>query len=311
MSEKKHYGFTGIPTFLRSEYVPLKKLEERNPEVVFLGVPFDEGAPFTAGSRMGPRSIREHSLRFGGPGVFDYDRDRMLELDRNKMTDIGDIDVVPTDVEGTFRKLTETAAEVFGQGRILVSIGGDHSITYPIVRGMRKPMHLIHFDAHADFLPIEPGFEHTNSHAFSHINKMQHTKSMTLIGYRSIRESSGTQYRAEGNRVIGMEEFRNIGPKGIIEGIPTGEPCYVTIDIDVLDSSLIPGCVSAEPDGMYYRELRDSLKVIAENHPIIGFELVEVSPQLDVRTGITSYIAALTLIEFLANVLDRKSNSSG
>src|SRR5699024_10322648 len=306
LNEKKNYGFTGIPTFLRANYVPLENIEERNPEIVVLGIPFDEGAPFVAGSRLGPRSIREHSLRFGGPGIYDFKKDQILEIDRNKMADIGDIDVVPTDVSGTFNKITEAASKVFKQGAMLISIGGDHSITYPVVRAIEEPMHLIHFDAHADFLPIEPGFEHTNSHAFTHINEMDHVKSMTLIGYRSVRESSGIQYKAAGNKVIGMDEFRGKGPENMFNHIPKGEACYVTIDIDALDSSLIPGCVSAEPDGMFYRELKNSLVAIAENHPIIGFELVEVSPQLDVGTGITSYIAALTMVEFLANIIDNK-----
>ena len=79
----------------------------------------------------------------------------------------------------------------------------------------------------------------------------------------------------------------------------------MSIDIDVLDLPLVPGCVSAEPNGMMYAELRDTLFALAEHTEIIGFDLVEVNPQLDVGTNITSYLAAHTILEFLARICDQ------
>lgn len=305
---KLEYGFTGITTFMRSEFVKQESLKEKKPDIVVMGVPFDEGAPFMPGSRFGPRSIREHSLRFSKDGIYDHQKDKIVlgeALANNRMVDIGDVKVIPTDVEGTFDRISKTVKKVMQQGSLLLTLGGDHSITYPIIRAIDTPHHVVHFDAHTDFLPIRPGFEHTNSHAFTHISGMSHVKSLTQIGYRSIRESSGIDSRDAGNRVIGMDEFRDIGPQGVAETIPKGEAVYVTIDIDVLDSSIVPGCVSAEPDGLLYRELRDSLRAVAERNEVIGFEIVEVSPQLDVGTGITSYIAANTIIEFLGQISEQ------
>jgi agmatinase len=74
--------------------------------------------------------------------------------------------------------------------------------------------------------------------------------------------------------------------------------------MDVLDLSLVPGCVSAEPDGMLYAQLRDTLIAVTERARIVGFDLVEVNPQLDVATGVTSYLAAHTIIEFLGHLCD-------
>lgn len=304
------YAFSGITTFLRSDYVPLETLVNRKPKVAMavLGIPFDEGVPYMPGSRFAPRTIREHSMRFSKSGIYNHQLDKILlkeELAKNRLVDIGDINVTPTNVEGTFTKISDTVNQVVEENIMLITIGGDHSITYPVVRAIEKPLHVVHFDAHTDFFPTEPGFENTNAHAFRHIHHMSHVKSLTQIGYRSIRDDSGLDSRAEGNRVIGIDEYRKIGPEGILDHLPKGEPCYVTIDIDVLDSSIVPGCVSAEPDGLLYRELRDSLKAVARNHPILGFELVEVNPQLDVGTGITSYIAAQTMIEFLGHICDQ------
>lgn len=304
-----NYGFTGITTFMRSPQLEVDKLSESNQSIAVLGIPFDEGAPFMPGSRFGPRTIREHSLRFSRQGIYNHRKKKMQlteELSLNRMVDLGDINVIPTDVEGTFNKISKTVKEVIDKNIMLITIGGDHSITYPVVRAISKPVHVIHFDAHADFLPIRPGYEHTNSHAFTHISKMSHVKSLTLIGYRSIREPSGIDYEEQGNRVVDMDEFRDLGPLGVSHIIPEGEDCYITIDIDVLDSSIVPGCVSAEPDGLLYRELRDTLSKIAARNPILGYEIVEVSPQLDVGTGITSYIAAQTLIELLGEICDQE-----
>jgi agmatinase len=103
----------------------------------------------------------------------------------------------------------------------------------------------------------------------------------------------------DGNRVVTMEEFRDVTPRGLVDRIPRDAACYVSVDVDVLDLPLVPGCVSAEPNGFLYAELRDTLRALAEHTRIVGFDLVEVNPMLDVGTGITSYLAAHTIVEFL------------
>ena len=99
-----------------------------------------------------------------------------------------------------------------------------------------------------------------------------------------------------------MGEFHEAGPSGVAEVVPHDARTYVSIDIDVLDLPLIPGCVSAEPNGMSYAELRDTLAAIAEHCNVVGLDLVEVNPTLDIGTGITSYLAAHTVLEFLGNI---------
>jgi agmatinase len=87
--------------------------------------------------------------------------------------------------------------------------------------------------------------------------------------------------------------------------VPDGARCYVSIDVDALDMTLTPGCVSAEPNDLSYAELRDTLRSIAERTEVIEFDLVEVNPLLDVPTGMTSYLAAHTVIEFLGRICDQ------
>ncbi len=304
------YANVGVPTFLRSALC--LDPGALDADIAVMGVPTDEGSPFLPGTRFGPRSIREHSLRFaGGPGYYDPQSRRTFlerEMRDGRIVDAGDAAILPTNVVDTFGYITAMARAILQRGAILAVIGGDHAITYPVVRAYSQPLHVMHFDAHLDYLPFVHGLEMTNGHAFRHISHMPHVQSLTQIGIRSIRNSRVTLEDSigDGNRVVTMDEFRANGPEVIIGEVPPGADCYVSIDIDVLDMSLIPGCVSAEPNGMDYAELRDSLTLLAERTRVVGFDLVEVNPLLDVGTGVTSYLATHTIVEFLGQICSQE-----
>jgi agmatinase len=298
----------GIPSFLRSEICT--NLDSMDADIAVMGAPTDEGSPFLPGARFGPRGIREHSLRFGPRGYFDQDENKVFlerELTNGRIVDVGDADVLPTNVEQTFANITDLTRRILDKNALPVVLGGDHAITFPVVRAYDEPLHVIHFDAHIDYAPFMHGFEYTNGHAFRHIYHMDHVESLTQVGIRSLRNNREHLQDSvnDGNRVIGMSETRELGGPGIVEPIPRDANCYVSIDIDVLDLPLVPGCVSAEPNGMTYSELRDALVAIAEHTNVVGFDLVEVNPQLDVGTGITSYLAAHTILEFLGHICDQ------
>jgi agmatinase len=297
-------AYSGVATFLRT---PLRNAGSAGAAVAVLGVPFDEGSPFLPGSRMAPRALREHSMRFGGHGTYDPETRRSFlanELSEALIVDVGDVDVAPTNVERTFDNITADVRAILDSGAMPVVLGGDHSISYPIVRAFEQPLHILHFDAHMDYAGFEDDLRFTNGHAFRHIGAMPTTLSLTQIGIRSLR-SSRTQHEdmdRNGHRVIPMGEFRSLGPTAIAELLPSNSPVYVSIDVDALDMSLVPGCVSAEPNGMTYPELRDSLAAIAQRHDVRGFDFVEVNPPLDVGTGVTAYLGALTVVEFLGHI---------
>ncbi len=302
--------FVGIPSFLRSPVsTDLEKLEAA---IAVLGVPTDEGSPFMPGSRFGPRGIREHSMRFTGSvaGYYDPQARRQFleyEMSRGLLVDVGDVDVLPTNVEGTFRNVTAMVRAVLDRGALPVVFGGDHSITFPVVRAYQEPIHVVHFDAHLDYAPFVHGVQFSNSHPFRHVRKLSQVSSLAQVGIRSLRDSREMMEDAlrDGNRVVTMGEFRERGPVSIAETVPRDARCYVSVDIDVLDLPLVPGCVSAEPNGMSFHELTETLKALAERVDVVGFDLVEVNPQLDVGTGITSYVAAHVVLEFLGRICDQ------
>jgi agmatinase len=299
--------YVGIPSFLRAPICT--DVSTLDAAIAVFGVPFDEGSPFFPGSRMAPRTLREHSLRFcaGGHGYYDpRTRSEYLaeEMRDNLISDVGDVDIHPTNVERTFENITALTAAVLERGAMPVALGGDHSITDSILRAFDEKLHVIHFDAHTDFAPFEHDMQHTNGHAFRHVAALPTTLSLTQVGIRSLRHAPAQieDVIDSGNRVVPINAFRELGPSGIADLLPDNSRVYVSIDVDVLDMSLTPGCVSAEPDGMSYADLRDTLKAIAQRHDVAGFDFVEVNPLLDVRTGVTSYLGALTVVEFLGQI---------
>lgn len=310
-TDRMDYPFVGIPSFLRS---PLAQdLARLDADVAVLGAPTDEGSPFMPGSRFAPRSIREHSLRFvtDPPGFFDpQERRRFLEREmrENRIADVGDADILPTNPADTFTNITAATRAILARGALPVVIGGDHAVTFPVVRAFDEaglgPLYVVHFDAHLDYMPFVHGLSMTNQHAFRHIRAMPNVATITQVGIRSIRgsETMLADSLRDGNRVVTMEELRDVTIAGLAESIPEDARVYVSIDIDVLDLPLVPGCVSAEPGGLRYEELRATLFALAERADVIGFDLVEVNPMLDVGTGVTSYLAAHTIVEFLARI---------
>lgn len=303
-------AYTGIPSYLRSR-IATTPADYAGASIGILGIPFDEGSPFLPGSRMGPRAIREHSLRFPyGDPLYDPDTGEEYlgpELTRGLIVDCGDVDIRPANPGRTFQLITARVREMLEAGLFPVMLGGDHSITYPIFEAFDTPMHVIQFDAHQDYAEIDEDLDRTNSHAFRHITGMDTCLSLTQVGIRGLRTTRThvEELRALGNRVVCMSETRRLGAEGIAALLPEGSDVYVTIDVDALDMSLVPGCVSAEPDGLTFPQLMDSLKAIAARHRIRGFDFVEVNPPLDVGTGATSYLGALVVTGFLGFICNQ------
>src|SRR5205807_2195997 len=141
-SERLDMPFVGIPSFLRA---PIHtNLDTLKAEIAVLGAPTDEGSPFKPGSRFGARAMREHSLRFvsGKTGYYDPQRGhRFLEREMNgAIVDVGDADILPTNLPGTFDNITASVHGILSAGAVPVVLGGDHAITFPVVRAFARPL---------------------------------------------------------------------------------------------------------------------------------------------------------------------------
>jgi agmatinase len=301
-------------SFLRSPRCA--DLDTLDADIAILGAPSDEGSPWKPGARFAPRKIRELSLQFAGRGTVDGQRGyydigndrRYLDHERinRRIVDCGDSDIIYTNVRRTFDNITRDVGKILEAGAFPVVIGGDHAITYPVVRAYQHRLHVVHFDAHLDYRPFIHGVQWANGNPIRNVAKLPTVGSIVQVGIRSLRtrQADVLDSRARGNDILTVPEYRRRGPMGMLEKIARDEPVYVSIDIDVLDLPLVPGCASAEVNGLEYDELRQALFAIARHAEVVGFDLVEVNPMLDVASENTSLIAAQLIMELLARIVE-------
>ena len=310
----KPYGqvnlpFTGIASFCK---FPIHEdLETLSADVAIFGVPWDEGVGYRPGARFGPRSLREYSTRFAfhergvkKRGYWDIQNGKRY-LEKIRLVDCGDQDVLYLNVEKTFSAVTDSVGRILSAKALPVILGGDHSISFPVVRAFQKikPLHIVHLDAHLDYNDSIEGVKLANGNPIKRISELSFVREIIQIGMRGIRtrEDAYKDSSYRGNKIITMSDFRRKGVDQVLGEIPKGN-LYVTIDIDVLDPSIAPGTSSPEFDGMTYHEMTNLLRGMASRSSVVGFDLVEVNPFLD-TTGLTQSAAVMIILEFLGAIL--------
>ena len=306
--------FVGLVSFMRGPVCA--DLSRIDGDIAILGAPTDEGTPWAPGSRFAPRKIREMSVRYAGygptqkqAGYYDIDDDRRyLEYERkhNRIVDCGDSDIIYTNVKQTFENITRDVKKILKAGAFPVVIGGDHAVTYPVVRAYEERLNVVHFDAHMDYQPFVHGVQWANGNPIRNVSQLKICHHIIQVGIRSLRtaQSDVQDSRARGNDIVTVPDFHRRGAAAIVDRLPKNEPVYVSIDIDVLDMPLVPGCSSSEVNGLSYDELRQTLFAIAKSREVIGFDLVEVNPMIDVASHNTSLVAAQLIVEFLGRIVE-------
>lgn len=309
VSDFERYPYCGIPTFLRAEYGKIEKISEYDFQIGVMGIPFDEGCPYKGGQRFCAKAVREQSLRIGPTGIYDKKKKKCYlgdVIQNNDIIDFGDVNIIPTDVEGSLKRTADMAAAIVKNGRFLLALGGDHTVTFPLVSAFdAEAIGVIYLDAHYDDLPISEDFQYTNGHPLSHILNMDHVKQVIHVGGRTMRDVPCNTAESKKCSLIGVNEYLEQRELVWNELVDDSLSYYVSIDIDALDCSLVPGCVSAEPDGFTFQQLNDLLESIAKRARVVGFDLVEIAPDLDVQTQMTSYLGMLLAINFLGKIFDK------
>ena len=307
-------AFTGIPTFGRA---PLATPEaDWRADVAVLGVPFDEGTGFRPGARFGPRSIREMSMRFpffdpesGNQGYFDPDQRRRF-LEGVTAVDCGDVDVIYLDVARNHSLMEEAVRNIRGHHALPVILGGDHSITYPVVKAFDDidGLTILHFDAHLDYRDSFLGVTLAHGSPMRRCAELPFVSRIISVGMRGLRmvESDLKDALSCKSRVITYRDFRSRGPRAFEDCLSESSgPAYVTVDIDSVDPSACPGTGTPEADGFNVGELVDLLRLAARKTSVVGIDLVEVNPGLD-PSGLTSLAAAQIIMELLGQVFAKE-----
>ncbi len=302
--------YTGLPTFLGwppgGPAGASAQTAADGRRLVAIGIPYDEATPYRPGARLGPRAIRDASMRLrfasrDGLSFFDVQRRRSAGL-AEVAWDGGDVDVVPLRQERTFEAITNAIATVRATGCIPVVLGGDNSITLPVLRGLRAPeLVIVQLDAHLDYGEGYFGGPHGNSTPLRSICReglASRVLHLGIRGYDNAREDL-LATESDGNLVVTAEEACAGGALAAVEALDTGTTVYVSLDIDVADPGIAPGTGYLEPGGLDYRQLRELMLAVGSRCNLLGCELVEVSPVYDVG-GATALLGVQLLVDLLA-----------
>ncbi len=283
-------------------------------EVAVLGAPFDMGTQYRAGARFGPRAIREAStlFSFGHAGAYDFEDDvTYLPADRVRIVDIGDADIVHTDTVKSLANIEFGVRKVLAAGALPVVLGGDHSVHIPCIRAFddQPPVHLIHIDAHLDFVDSRHGVLYGHGNPLRRASEMAHVTGMTQLGIRYVSSSNRDDYaaaRAAGSDILSVRDVRRLGTEGVLARIPKGLRYYWTIDIDGFDPSIAPGTGTPSHGGFLYYEVLEILQGLTERGEVVGIDLVEVAPDYD-HSGTTAFLAAQLLLASLGYLFHNRS----
>ncbi len=285
-------------------------------DVAVLGIPYDMGTQYRAGARFGPRSIREAStlFSFGHGGAYDFEDDTTyLPVDKVKIVDIGDADIIHTDTQQSHANAEFAVRKILTAGALPVVLGGDHAVHIPCIRAFadQPPVHLIHVDAHLDFVDERHGVRYGHGNPLRRASEMKHVTSMTQLGIRNVSSSNKADYdaaRAAGSDILSVRDVRKLGTEGVLARIPKGVRYYCTIDIDGFDPSIAPGTGTPSHGGFLYYEVLEILQGLAKQGDVVGMDLVEVAPDYD-PADVTSFLAAQLLLNFLGFIFEERNRS--
>jgi agmatinase/guanidinopropionase len=293
--------YSGIATFGRQRFTR----DLTGVDVAVVGVPYDSATSYRSGARFGPRGIREQSLLLWGY----HNALAVAPFQALSVIDYGDLDVVPVDILATQQKIESAINAIISTGTTVLTLGGDHSITLPLLRAHARrygPLAVIHFDAHPDTWDSEfDGHKYSHGTTFRRAleEELVDTSAYLQIGIRG--PTAGPEDYANalrlGARMITADEVFSHGVAEVIAEIRNriaNRPVYLSFDIDAIDPAFAPGTGTPEVGGPTSQMMLQILRGL-KGLKFVGFDLVEVAPPFD-HSGITSILAANLAFEFLA-----------
>jgi len=291
--------FAQIATFMRLPHAP----EPAGLDVAILGVPFDGGVSFRSGARFGPQAVRTNSLliRPYNPVL------RTSPFTNLRVADCGDVDTNPLDIIDTYGRIEERVGAILAAGAVPACVGGDHSISLPILRAVARvhgAVALVHFDSHQDMWEEYFGNRYFHGTPFRRALEegLYAPKETVQIGIRGpvYSERDFEFGAAHGVTVIRAEEIHRHGvdrAEGSLARL-RGRKTYVSFDIDSVDPAFAPGTGTPEVGGLTSAQTLALLRSLA-GLEIVAFDIVEVSPPYD-QSGLTSMLAANVLFELIS-----------
>ncbi len=290
--------------------------------MVILGAPFDGGTSHRSGTRFGPQYIRQtcYLPPNGSRPSLALRVDGLTDL---KVYDAGDVEMYSGDAEKSVRDLQEAVYAVARTGAIPLTLGGDHTVAWPDAAGVAQHLgqgrvSMIHFDAHADTGDITFGSLIGHGQPMRRLIESGAVRGdrflqMGLRGYWPEPETLGWMARA-GHALLRDDRDRrarvrpSASPRRSASPPTTATGCSCRVDIDVCDPGHAPGTGTPEPGGLSARQLLDAVRRIAYELPVVGIDVVEVSPPYD-HAEITSFLANRVVLESLSGIARRRKDA--
>jgi agmatinase len=289
-------------------------------DVVVVGAPFDGGTSHRAGARFGPQAIRQacYLAHDGSRPSLALRTDGLRDL---RVLDGGDVEMFAGDIERSLAALRVVVARVAAAGATPVVLGGDHSITWPDVTGVADhhghgAVAVVHFDAHADTGDIEFGSLYGHGQPMRRLIESGAARGDRFfqLGLRGYWPGPETLAWMAEQRMRSYE-MAEIGVRGLGECLDevaaSSRDCtgvFLSVDIDVVDPGMAPGTGTPEPGGLTGRELLDAVRRICLDLPVVGIDVVEVSPPYD-SSDVTALLANRVVLEALSAIVRRRRDS--
>lgn len=255
-------------------------------DILMFGIPFEGQVNLRPGAEGGPAAIREHS-HF----IETYSPELGRDLEDLRLFDGGDLQVGHGGAKEILDDLSRQVAERVPAGKRFLFLGGDHTITYPVLKALapRWPeLAVIQLDAHADRQDLFPGEPYNYASVMARLLEFIPPSRLFQIGMRT---GARTEYENHfGTHFFPQSQIPFLDAVSRSVEMARGRPVYVTIDIDVFDPTVAPGTGSPEPGGINFEQFKETVRRLADLD-IVGFDLVEVSPRFD-YSGFTSILAA-------------------
>ena len=261
-------------------------------DMAIIGIPFDEKSCYLKGASKGPRAIREAST---GKAINPWTELGVNLEEETVLVDLGDINVTG-DFKDVFSRIEERIFEILEREAVPIVLGGDHSISLPVVRAFSRkfrPLDILHFDAHPDLYEELYGDRYSHACPFARIMEEGLAQNLVQVGVRTATGEQRAKASKHGVRIIEMKDFKeNLT-------LDFSNPLYISFDMDALDPAYAPGVSHHESGGL---STRQAINVIhALNARIVGLDVVEVNPERDI-TGITT-AAAVKIIKEVAGTI--------
>lgn len=262
--------------------------------VTLLGVCYDGSSSYLRGTAGAPQVIRQALWSEAGNPWTELG----IDLSTAALDDVGDLTPAQGEDPAQVRRAIEAAVkEIAESGRRSLVLGGDHSITYPILRGLRPSqprLSILHFDAHGDLWDEFQGDRYSHACPFARIMEEGLADRLVQIGIRTLNGHQREQAQRFGVEVIEMKDWRD----GMTLEFDT--PVYVSFDLDVIEPGLAPGISHREAGGFSVRQAIAVLQSLRA--PLVGADFVEFNPAAD-RTGVTAAVSAKLVKELAGRML--------